>query len=113
MGNHDDDDAEWGNMKKFLEEKNIYFLEEPEDMQTLQIGGAHVSVHGVHTLLDRLNTMSADERNTLLDKYIRLFTQAKTDFHIVLLHNPDGLEYLLQRLRETKKSIQIPTLFLA
>lgn len=100
-------------MKKFLEEKNIHFLEEPTDMQTLQIGGAQVCIHGIHTLVDRLSTMSGGERNTLLDSYINLLTQTKTDLHIVLLHNPDGLEYLLQRLRETEKSIQTPTLFLA
>jgi predicted MPP superfamily phosphohydrolase len=113
VGNHDDDDAEWGNMKKHLEEKNILFLEEPKDMQTLQVREAHICIHGVHTLLDRLNTMSVDERNTLLDSHIHLLTQTKTDFHIVLLHNPDGIEYLLQRLKETQKSIQTPTLFLA
>ncbi len=89
MGNHDDDDAAWGDMRKHLEEKNIHFLEEPKDMQTLHIGDAHVCVHGIHTLLDRLNTMSVEERNILLDSYIHLLAQTKTDFHIVLLHNPD------------------------
>lgn len=113
VGNHDDDDAAWGNMRKHLEEKNIHFLEEPKDMQTLHIGDAHVCVHGIHTLLDRLNTMSVEERNILLDSYIHLLAQTKTDFHIVLLHNPDWLEYLLQRLKVTKQSIQTPTMFLA
>lgn len=113
MGNHDDDDAEWGDMRKHLEEKNIQFLEEPKDIQTLQIGESRVCVHGIHTLVDRLNTMPEEERNILLDSYIHLLTQTKTDFHIVLLHNPDGLEYLLQRLKEAQKSIQTPTLFLA
>ena len=100
-------------MKKHLEEKNIKFLEEPKDVQYFNIGGSRVCVHGIHTLLDRLDTMEVEERNSLLDTYTRLLTEEKVDFHIVLLHNPDGLEYLLQRLKKTEKKLTTSTLFLA
>ncbi len=33
--------------------------------------------------------------------------------NVVLLHNPDGLQYLLERLKETDKSIEKMTYFFA
>ncbi len=57
--------------------------------------------------------MDVIERDNLLDRYIQLLTQDKAEFHIVLLHNPDGVEYLLARLKKTGKSLTKPTLFLA
>lgn len=113
VGNHDDDDREWGRMKKHLEDKKIQFLVQPEDVQTLTIGKSKICIHGIHTLADHLSTMAVAERNSILDAYILLLTQPEADFHIVLLHNPDGVEYLLARLKKTKQSLTKPTLFLA
>lgn len=113
IGNHDDDDREWAKMKKHLEAKKIQFLTEPQDIQTFTLGESKICIHGIHTLTDRLSTMPVVERNSVLDAYILLLTETKADFHIVLLHNPDGVEYLLARLKKTGKSLTTPTLFLA
>ena len=48
-----------------------------------------------------------------MDDSIDILTQTLCDFQIVLLHNPDGLEYLLRRLVSTKRILAKPTLFLA
>ena len=58
-------------------------------------------------------TIQKIERDKILDASIETLNSTATDFHVVLLHNPDGLEFLLQRLLETHKTILHPTLFLS
>jgi predicted MPP superfamily phosphohydrolase len=114
VGNHDEEDIEFPRMKYYLEDVfGMHFMTEPTHFQIQRIGKSQVMVQGIHTLLNRLQTMKKAERNILLDAYIELLSTSEIDFHIVLLHNPDGLEYLLRRLAETNKKITTPTLFLA
>jgi len=49
----------------------------------------------------------------LLDRSLDALNAADIGCNCVLLHNPDGLEFLLQRLRETNTTLKKPTLFLA
>lgn len=88
-------------------------MTQPQDSQTLMMEGKRILVHGIHTLLDHLQMMQVSERNALLDTSIHLLTKSDLDFQIVLIHNPDGLEYLLRRLSATNQRIETPTLFLA
>lgn len=114
IGNHDEEDLDFPRMKKHLEEKyTMHFMTQPRDTRRIHIANTEIDIHGIHTLLDHLEIMDAADRNILLDTYIHLFTQSQADFHVVLLHNPDGLEYLLQRLKQTGRVLQKPTLFLA
>ncbi len=57
--------------------------------------------------------MDKNDRDILMDKYINSLNTEKTDCNIVLVHNPDGLDFLLQRLLETGEILLKPTLFLA
>lgn len=114
VGNHDEEDIDFPDMRKYLEDNfKMHFMTDPRDTQAIMIGESRVLIHGIHTLLNHLQTMPTRERNALLDTYIHLLTESEADFHIVLLHNPDGLEYLLRRLTVTNKKIDKPTLFLA
>lgn len=114
VGNHDEEDLEFPRMRHYLEDVfGVHFMTEPAHSQTLKIGESQVLVQGIHTLLNRLQTMKKAERDVLLDAYIHLLNRSDIDFHVVLLHNPDGLQYLLRRLVETNTTITTPTLFLA
>jgi predicted MPP superfamily phosphohydrolase len=113
IGNHDEEDIHWTGMRAFLEQKGIKFLEKPDDMQFVKIDEGIICIHGIHTLTDRLHTLWKKECDNLMDKYIEKLTTTKTDLHIVLIHNPDGLEFLLQRLKKTHKKLTTPTLFFA
>jgi predicted MPP superfamily phosphohydrolase len=114
IGNHDVENTSFPVIKKYLEDRqNIKILQTPDDVQNININGANVSIHGMHTLADRLHTMGKIDRNREMDRYIDVLNTAKIDCNIVLLHNPDGLEFLLQRLRENGKKLLRPTLFLA
>lgn len=88
-------------------------LETAEDVQHVEINGVNLSIHGIHTLDDRIHTMEKRDRDTLMDEHIDALNAEKTDCNIVLVHNPDGLEFLLQRLLERKQTLEKPTLFLA
>ncbi|MEI6711196.1 MAG: hypothetical protein WCK88_02985 [bacterium] len=88
-------------------------LEAPEDVQHVNIDGAILAIHGIHTLADELHTMDKNDRDILMDNYIDSLNAEKTNCNIVLVHNPDGLEFLLQRLDETNETLQHSTLFLA
>jgi predicted MPP superfamily phosphohydrolase len=90
----------------------ITFLEQPEDTQMLTFQGATIAIHGLHTLSTFLHAMPKEERDNFLDAYITSLNE-NADCHVVLLHNPDGLEFLLSRLQETHKQLIYPTLFLA
>ena len=114
IGNHDDDDLDFPRMRQHLEDTlKMHFMVDPRDTRRIVIEDREICIHGIHTLLDHLETMKIQERNMLLDTYIHLLTTSQADFHVVLLHNPDGLEYLLRRLVETKKIFTTPILFLA
>lgn len=52
-------------------------------------------------------------RDNLLDAYIENLNSGKQACNILMMHNPDGLEFLLRRLRETDTQITIPTLMFA
>ena len=86
---------------------------QPRDTRRIHVGDKNIDVHGIHTLLDHLEVMNVSERNMLLDTYIHLLTQGEADFHVVLIHNPDGLEFLLRRLMKNKQTFTKPVFFLA
>lgn len=114
IGNHDEEDLDFPRMKNYLEEKyKLHFMVQPRDTRRVHVANREIDIHGIHTLLDHLEVMDIADRNILLDTYIHLLTQGQADFHVVLLHNPDGLEYLLERLKKTGKKLTKPTLFLA
>ncbi len=114
IGNHDEENASFSIIREHLETRqNITMLEVPEDVQHVDIEGATLSIHGIHTLADALNAMDKNDRDILMNKYIDSLNVEKTDCNVVLVHNPDGLEFLLRRLRETGKKLVHPTLFLA
>lgn len=54
---------------------------------------------GIHTLKSYLNQLSPPERDMLLDQYIYLLNHTHNAMNVVLMHNPDGLEFLLERLK--------------
>ncbi len=112
VGNHDDEDVTFPEMREHLE-KNIHaqFMIDPTDMKQVEINGKNIGIHGIHTLALRLHLMPHEERNALMDAYIDKLNNSGNDMNIVLLHCPDGLEFLLARLKETGKKFQTPTLF--
>jgi len=101
-------------IRKHIEtQHNIRLLETPEDAHTLDIDGSMLTIHGIHTLSDRLHIMKKDDRDVELDQYIRACNTEGLRCNIVMIHNPDGLNFLLQRLLETSQKLHHLTLFLA
>jgi predicted MPP superfamily phosphohydrolase len=114
IGNHDHANPQFTQIRRHLEDIHaLKLLETPDHVQHVEIDGATLSIHGIHTLSDALHIMNKNDRNTLMDTYIDSLNAERTDCNIVLLHNPDGLEFLIQRLTETSQSLHKPTLFLA
>lgn len=114
IGNHDDDNADFSYTRAWLEDQmQVHFLSEPRHAKKIFINDKSLCIHGMHTLSRHLHRMPKKERNMILDQYIYTFNHTHNDLNIVLLHNPDGLEFLLARLRTTKQSLTTPTLFLA
>lgn len=114
IGNHDDDNADFGYTRAWLEDQmQVHFLSEPRHAKKIFINDKSLCIHGMHTLSRHLHRMPKKERNMILDQYIYTLNHTHNDLNIVLLHNPDGLEFLLARLRATKQSLTTPTLFLA
>lgn len=114
VGNHDHENPHFPVIRDHLEELHaIRLLEKPEDVKRISIGRDTVAIHGVHTLSTFLHYHPKQERDELLDRYIDVFNASDIACNCVLLHNPDGLEFILQRLHETKKTLKKPTLFLA
>ena len=114
IGNHDEENPDFPRIKQYLTEiQNIKFLTQPRDTQRINIGESQICIYGIHTLADHLSRIPKIERNATLDTYIYLFNTTRAALNVVLLHNPDGMELLLRRLRETKQTIMTPTLFLA
>ncbi len=102
VGNHDEEDVIFPEMREHLE-KTIHaeFMTEPTDMRTFEMNGKKIGIHGIHTLAVRLHTMEKSELDKLMDEYIACLNQEENDMNICLLHHPDGLEFLLARLHET------------
>jgi predicted MPP superfamily phosphohydrolase len=115
IGNHDEGNADFGTYLrwKLEHEQGIDFLESPEDVQYFEYNGHTVALHGLHTLGNYLPLLVKSERDALLDRYIEALNNSKQVFNICALHNPDGLHFLLERLKETGKKISKKTLFLA
>ncbi len=114
IGNHDEKNSDFVFTQKWLEEKyQIHFMTEPRHTKKIFIDDKSIGIHGLHTLSHHLHRMPKRERNMILDQYIYILDHTHTDVNIVLLHNPDGLEFLLARLKSTKQKITTPTLFLA
>ncbi len=113
IGNHDEENPLFPQYKKWLtDEYDLHFLIDPEDKKIFSYP-ASIAVHGLHTLAIHLHTMEKERRDTLLDALIAHLSDQNVARNIVLIHNPDGLEFLLQRLLETQQFITIPTLFLS
>jgi len=114
IGNHDHTNKHFEAIRWHLEKTHkITFLESPEDTETVYVEDAAISIHCIHTLATLLHKHTKAERDKILDASIASINSTETDFHVVLLHNPDGLEFLLQRLLETHQTLLHPTLFLA
>lgn len=114
VGNHDDDNADFVHTRAWLEDKmQVHFLTEVRHAKKIFINDKSLCIHGIHTLAKHLHKMPKKERNIILDQYIYTLNHMHNDLNVVLLHNPDGLEFLLARLKSTKQSITTPTLFLA
>ena len=113
IGNHDNSNHHFASIRNHLESTHeIALLENPEDVQKVEIEGTTIGIHGIHTLSTFLHAMPKEKRDSFLDAYIASLNE-DFDCHVVLLHNPDGLEFLLSRLQETHKQLIYPTLFLA
>lgn len=114
IGNHDQSHPDFDTFRQCLEEEyQVIFLEKPEDTRYILINGAKIALHGIHTLATYLHTYPKERRDILMDAIIDALNAPESDCNIVLLHNPDGLEFLLQRLHKTGKQLLHPTLFLA
>ncbi|MCB9807210.1 hypothetical protein H6768_05005 [Candidatus Peribacteria bacterium] len=114
IGNHDTENEDFVYTRRWLEDKmQMHFLTEPRHAKKIFINDKSLCIHGIHTLATDLHKMQKKERNMLMDQYIYTLNHTHNDMNIVLIHNPDGLEFLLSRLRSTKQVIIPPTLFLA
>lgn len=114
VGNHDEENPEFVYARRWLEEKmNVHFMSESRHAKRIFIHEKSICIHGVHTLAYHLHKMPRKERDMIMDQYIYMLNHTHNDMNIVLLHSPDGLEFLLNRLKVTKQSITTPTLFLA
>lgn len=100
-------------MGSLRDQFGIHFLYAPDKPDIFDFQGAKIAVHGIHTLTSRLKFLLPPVRNELLDEYIRQLNSGTQALNIVLLHNPDGLEYLLRRLYETGQRIDKKTLLFA
>lgn len=71
VGNHDQDNHTFPTVRKHLEHHHdIQLLETPDDVQHIEIDGATLAIHGIHTLATFLHRQPKVERDALLDKYI-------------------------------------------
>lgn len=115
IGNHDHGNPDFGTYLrgKLEHEQGIDFLEKPEDVRYFEYNGHTIALHGLHTLGNYLPLLVKSERDELLDRYIQTLNHGPQLINICALHNPDGLHFLLERLRETGKKIDKKTLFLA
>lgn len=114
VGNHDEENPEFVYARRWLEEKmQVHFMTEPRHAKRIFIHDKSICIHGLHTLAQHLHKMPKKERDMLMDQYIYMFNHTHNDMNVVLLHSPDGLEFILRRLITTKQTITTPTLFLA
>lgn len=113
-GNHDVDHSEHAKIIDYFGNKHqIDFLTSPYQRRNMRIGDAEIEVFGLHTAATILHTMDPIMRDNLLDAYIQNLNSGKQACNILLMHNPDGLEFLLRRLRKTETQLTIPTLMFA
>ncbi len=71
IGNHDEENHYFTHIRNHLETTHeIVLLETPEDVQNVEIDGATIKIHGIHTLSTLLHHHTKLERDTLLDTYI-------------------------------------------
>ena len=113
-GNHDIDHSQsWEIIDHFSREHNINFLTSPYQKRSVKTGDAEIAVFGLDTGAAILHTMDPRTRDTLLDAYIEKLNTGKQSRNIVLMHSPDGFEFLLRRLKETQTKITIPTIMFA
>lgn len=71
IGNHDQENPYFSHIRRHLEKTHqIVLLENPADIQHVEIEGAILSVHGIHTLSQELHRMSKTDRDLLMDTYI-------------------------------------------
>lgn len=111
--NHDQKNTDFPYSKKWLEDKLwVHFMSEPRHAKRIYHDDKCICFHGIETGISYLHTMPKNERNMILDQYIYILN-TRSDLNVVLLHHPDGLEYLLKRLKETRTKISTPTIFLA
>ena len=58
VGNHDEEDPDFPRMRKHLEDQfGVHFMTSPKDTQLLTMGENTILIHGIHTLLDHLQTI--------------------------------------------------------
>lgn len=113
-GNHDLDHSKSAEIINHFSEKHaIDFLTSPYQKRNIKIGNAEVAVFGLDTGAAILHNMEFRARDNLLDAYIENLNSGKQACNILMMHNPDGLEFLLRRLRKTDTQITIPTLMFA
>lgn len=115
IGNHDDGNPDFKSyLRGKLEgDKGIKFFEKPDQKKLFEYNGKRIVFRGIHTLSSYLKYLTTEERNEILDEYIRQLNDINQDINICLLHSPDGLEFLLQRLRETGQKVLKKTYFFA
>jgi len=71
IGNHDEENHSFANIRNHLETTHeIVLLERVEDVQAVEIDGAIIKIHGIHTLSTFLHHHTKRERDALLDASI-------------------------------------------
>lgn len=114
-GNHDEANPEFDlYMRAMLEDKhNMQFLEKPDQISRFHYNGQEIAVHGLHTLWNYLETIPKEQRDEILDEFMRQCNHGVQACNVVVLHNPDGLQYVLERLQEVGKKLEKKTIFFA
>lgn len=115
MGNHDANHPEFQSyFRGTLEgDHNIQFLEKPDQVRYFPFNNQIAAIHGIHTLGNYLKNIPREKRDELIDEFIEQANKGPQSMNIVLLHNPDGLQYVLNRMRETGKTLTKKTIFFA
>lgn len=99
IGNHDVENPEFVYSKGWLEEKlGMHFMSESRHAKKIYFEEYSLCIHGIHTLRSHLCEMSPRERDMILDQYIYMLNHTHNAMNVVLMHNPDGLDFLLERL---------------
>lgn len=115
VGNHDHDhpDFEPYFRQKLEQDHNIHMLHTPEERRYFSYNNETIALHGLHTLGTHMRFLPENERSDILDRTIAELNNGHQVINICLMHNPDGLEYILRQLKLTGRKIEKPTFFLA